>query len=267
MKNYANKYINNHLHHTLLLLLTVCAFNVQASDLAREQRWANEVVDAIVDGEAVELNDGDHNFLGIYTEANKTSPRAAIVLHGTGVHPNWQQVVHPLRTGLTEHGWNTLSIQMPILDNEADHNAYAVLYPDEVPARINAAINFLHDKGIKQIVLVGHSQGAIMAAYYLSKHSKDIRALAAVGMSCNLSEPSMNAANSLKSIHMPILDVYGSEDIESVLKYKSACVDAAKTAGNKAYSKKVVADANHFFDGKDKELVKIVSDWLNALPK
>ena len=124
-----------------VLLLTL-SFNSYASDLAKEKRWATQVVDAILDGEAVWLNDGKSEFLGIYTEAGEDEGRAVIVMHGTGIHPDWQQVIQPLRVGLTEHGWNTLSIQMPILANDADYSDYAPLY-DEVAPRINAAIKYL----------------------------------------------------------------------------------------------------------------------------
>ena len=90
-----------------LLFVSILAWsvNIQASDLAKEKRWADEVVDAIIDGEAVWLNDKKSDFLGIYTPAAENSGRAAIVMHGTGVHPNWQQVVQPLRVSLPEHKW------------------------------------------------------------------------------------------------------------------------------------------------------------------
>ena len=123
------------------LLMTLIAglsltFAVSASDLEKEKRWADQIVDALLDGEAVFLEDGRSNFLAIETEnAEGGSRKAAIVMHGTGVHPDWPTVVQPLRVGLTDSGWHTLSIQMPILANEAEHAAYAAIY-DWVPASI-----------------------------------------------------------------------------------------------------------------------------------
>jgi hypothetical protein len=102
----------------LIITLAVLSFTTHASDLEKEKRWVDQVVDAILDGDAVWLNDGTSEFLGIYTEAEKDKSRAVIVMHGTGIHPDWQQVIQPLRVGLTEHNWNTLSIQMPILPND-----------------------------------------------------------------------------------------------------------------------------------------------------
>jgi pimeloyl-ACP methyl ester carboxylesterase len=248
------------------VLITLCAlsFNSHASDLAKEQRWSDQVVDAIIDGEAVWLNDGKNNFLSIYTEADENKGRAVIVMHGTGVHPNWQQVVQPLRVGLTRHHWSTLSIQMPVLANDADYQDYAPLY-DEVAPRIDAAIQFLKDNGMKEIVLLGHSQGATMSAYYLSTSKQDIKGFVAIGMGSFADDPRMNSVNSLEKIHIPVLDLYGSEDLKEVLASTGQRAAAAKKAGNKNYTQKEIA-GNHFYDGHEDELLKTVADWLDNTP-
>ena len=127
---------------------------VQASDLAKEKRWADQVVDSIITGDAEWLQAGNHDFLTIYTEP--TTDKAiggAIVMHGIGAHPNWAEVILPLRTRLTDVGWHTLSLQMPILENEADANDYAPLF-SEIAPRIDAGIAFLKSKGVKNIVLL-----------------------------------------------------------------------------------------------------------------
>lgn len=71
---------------TLVLFSTACV--TQASDLAKEKRWAEQVVDAIFDGEPVTLKDGKLEFLAIYTPSSTSNTTdAAIILHGLGVHP------------------------------------------------------------------------------------------------------------------------------------------------------------------------------------
>jgi alpha/beta superfamily hydrolase len=254
------------IRNILIICLTFYSLYSQASDLAKEKRWADQVVDAIIDGDAVWLNDGKHEFLGIYTEAAEDKERAAIIMHGTGIHPNWEQIIQPLRVGLTEHGWHTLSIQMPVLDNEASHADYAPLY-DEVPSRIDAAIKYLHANGIKNIVLIGHSQGSAMGAYYLSKHHDDVKAFVAIGMPGDAVDSRMNTLVSLKTISIPVLDLYGSEDLESVLMSDRERMATAKSAGNKNYTQEKVDGANHFFDDKNEALLENVSKWLNKLPK
>ena len=96
----------------------------------------------------------------------------AVVIHGTGVHPNWADVIQPLRVGLTEQGWHTLSIQMPVLANEASHDDYTAVFP-EAPARIDAAVRYLKkEMGVKRVVLIAHSLGSSMTAYHLSRHRR-----------------------------------------------------------------------------------------------
>ena len=246
----------------LIVFLMFTTAVAQASDLAKEKRWANQVVDAIVDGEAVWLNDGGNKFLGIYTEAAEQSDRSVIVMHGTGVHPDWQQVIQPLRVGLTEHGWNTLSIQMPVLANDAEYQEYAPLY-DEVAPRIDAAIRYLKTHGTKEIVLIGHSQGAAMSAYYLSTSKQAIKGFVAIGIAAFADDPRMNSLLSLQKIHVPILDLYGSDDLEAVLKSVDQRRKAAKQAGNTDYTQIKVDGSNHFFDGHENELLEAVSNWLN----
>ncbi len=251
----------------MIFLLSSTLLPAHASDLAKEKRWANQIVDALIDGDAIWLNDGNSKFLTIYTTAEGNSDRAAIIMHGIGAHPDWQQVVHPLRVELPTYGWNTLSIQMPILANGVDESKYAPLFPKEVPARIDAAIKYLHENGVKHIVLVAHSMGSVMGSYYLSKHSDDVEGFVGIGMPGHPGAGAMDTVHSLEKIHVPVLDLYGSEDLKAVLDSAKARKAAAKIAGNKNYSQKMVKGANHFFDGKDDELVTAVSDWLTKLPK
>ena len=231
-----------------------------AKILAKEKRWASQVVDAILDGDAVWLNDGKNDFLGIYTEAEEDKGRAVIVMHGTGIHPDWQQVVQPLRVGLTEHNWNTLSIQMPILANDAEYIHYAPLY-DEVAARIDAAIKYLKDSGSKDIVLLGHSQGSAMTAYYLSTSTPDIKGFVAIGIAAFADDARMNSIKSLEKITVPVLDLYGDEDLENILATVTLRAEAAKKAGNKRYTQ-IKITGNHFFDGHEDILLETVAGWL-----
>ena len=252
------------LHRLLAITLFTLSCTLHASDLAKEKRWAEQVVDAIMDGEAVWLNDGAHDFLGIYTEADEDSARAVVVMHGTGIHPDWQQVIQPLRVELAVHNWNTLSIQMPVLANEAEHAAYAPLF-DEVAPRIDAALAYLKTQGAKEVVLIGHSLGAAMTAWYLASAQRDVQGFVAIGMQA-ADDPRMNGVRSLGKITLPVLDLYGDGDLEGVLASTGERAQAAKKAGNRDFTQVEIAGANHFFDGREDDLVEAVANWLEKLP-
>ena len=248
-----------------LMIFSACLTMVSvacASDLEKEKRWADQVVESLLDGEALYLNDGRVDFLAIETEsANGDARKAAIVMHGTGVHPDWPTVVLPLRVGLTESGWHTLSIQMPVLANEAEHAAYAAIY-DWVPGRIDAAVAYLREKGFEKIVLIAHSQGSAMTAYYLSGPHRPVEGFVAIGMSGGIPGGPMDSLARLRKLQVPLLDLYGSEDLPEVL---DSAEDRAAQAGRAGgdYSQQEVAGADHFFDGEEAELLDAVNSWLD----
>jgi pimeloyl-ACP methyl ester carboxylesterase len=153
---------------------------------------------------------------------------------------------------------------MPILHNEAEYIDYAPLY-DEVAPRIEAAIKFLKDNGAKDIVLVGHSQGASMAAYSLSKNSHDVTGFVAIGMGAYAEDARMDSIKALEKIKIPVLDIFGSEDLDVVVTSIDYRAAAAKQAGNSNYTQVEIAGANHMFDGKEDALIEAIADWLKKL--
>ena len=244
----------------LVTIVSAAGTVASASDLEKEARWAEQIVDALLDGEAVTLDDGRGDFLAIETESTDgESRKAAVVMHGTGVHPNWPTVVQPLRVGLTESGWHTLSIQMPVLANEAEHGDYADIY-DWVPGRIDAAVRYLRDKGADKVVLVGHSQGATMAVYYLSRAHAPVDGFVAIGMSGGIAGGPMDTLAQLPKLDLPVLDLYGSEDLPEVLASAAQRREAA-TSGD--YTQQTVDGADHFFDGEETQLLEAVTGWLS----
>lgn len=53
-------------------------------------------------------------FLGLFRESETGDPQGCvIILHGDHGHPDWPQVVAPLRDKLPSHSWCTLSIEVP----------------------------------------------------------------------------------------------------------------------------------------------------------
>jgi len=249
----------------LSLLLAFAETPSLASDTAKEKRWADQIVDGLMDGEAVWLEAGKTKFLGIYTEtAIKPAKGAVIILHGAGVHPDWPDLVNPLRVHLPEHGWSTLSLQMPILANEAKEDDYAPLFPEIAP-RMNAAIAYLKAKGVKTFVVAGWSMGAAMGAYYLAHNTNPVKGYVTLGTSgANFHTKGKRYFDSLPMLNkLPILDIYGSEDLDSVLKTEKERADIARKSGNTHYTQVKVAGANHYFQGKGNELVQEVSRWLD----
>lgn len=208
------------------------------------------------------MNDGVSNFFAIYTEAEEHGDTAIIVIHGSGVHPDWSQVVQPIRVDLAYAGWNTLSIQMPILENDASIDDYIPLFP-EVPKRIDAARRYLTEAGAKKVVLVAHSMGARMTNYYLSRETvaNEANGAAPIVGYVGIGMGEGNDAY-LEKINVPMLDLYGSEDLSGVLETVDERAEAA--SHNTAYQQQMVDGANHFFDNQNDALLEAVTTALET---
>jgi pimeloyl-ACP methyl ester carboxylesterase len=153
---------------------------------------------------------------------------------------------------------------MPILEADAPFGAYGKTFP-EAFERIDAGIQYLKQKGIDRVLLVGHSIGAMTALAYVAKHPQTpVKGIVAIGLSTFPGGPdTMQPAIMLKSVRIPVLDIYGANDLREVLSYSEARRTAAQTAGNKGYSAVRVPDANHFFTDQYEALKKHVLDWLS----
>jgi pimeloyl-ACP methyl ester carboxylesterase len=253
-----------------LCLGLAAAWALPAQDLERERRLASEIVDSIMDGEALTLHAGDTakdaTFLAIYTESELMPAHgAAIVLHGRGFHPDWPEVVSPLRTVLPEHGWHTLSLQMPVLEKDATYYDYVPLFPAAFP-RIAAGIAFLREQGISRIVIIAHSCSVHMTMAYIEAFGDaEIAAFVGIGMGATDFGQPMKKPFPLERMTVPVLDVFGSDDFPAVVREAPARAAAEGSAGNALSRQVMVEGADHYFRDKDDELIAVVSAWLESL--
>ena len=247
-------------------ILMACCVTAIASepDFDRETRLAEQIVDAIFDGEAEWLEADGREFLGIYTESDSARP-GVLILHGRGFHPDWPDAVNPLRVGLAERGYSTLSLQMPVLEKEATYYDYLPIFGHS-HARIEAGIAFLRERGHQRVVLVAHSCGAHMAMDWIAASGDgDIDAFVGLGMGATDYRQPMHRPFPLDRMHVPVLDLYGEAEYPAVIRMapeRKAMIDAA---GNSASRQRVLPGADHYFKDKGSALVEAVAEWLDRL--
>ena len=237
-----------------------------AQDFERERRLEAEIVDAILDGDPVHLEADGRSFLGIYTEAaDGGSDRAVIVLHGRGFHPDWPEVTAPLRTELPEHGWATLSLQMPVLGKTARYYDYVPILPAAF-ARIRAGIDTLRARGARTVVLAAHSCSVHMAMAYVRHHGDEgFDGFIGIGMGATDYGQPMREPFPLAAMSVPILDLFGDEDYPAVRRGAPNRLAAIRVAGNPRSDQRIVPGAEHYFRDMDDMLVGAVTEWLAAL--
>ncbi len=257
--------VKSSIRATGLALLLVAGQSIASEpDFEREARLADEIVDVILDGDPEWLQADGRDFLGIYTEAD--DPRAAIViLHGRGFHPDWADAVNPLRVGLVEHGYTTLSLQMPVLEKEAKYYDYIPIF-HHAHSRIEAGIAFLREQGHEKVVLLAHSCGAHMALDWIrAKKDKSIDAFIGLGMGATDYKQPMHQPFPLDWMRVPILDLYGANDYPAVIRLAPGRGEMIAKAGHPGSRQAVLPDADHYFTDQGEPLVAAVADWLDQL--
>ena len=250
----------------LFILAVSAAFAATQSDIAKEARWSDQIVDQLVDGEDVWLENDDHRFLAIYTPAETASPSGTVLLiHGTGAHPDWPQIIQPLRSGLAERGWQSLSIQMPLPPEAADEDLQGALIR-EGAARISAGIDWLSTQNARRVSLISHSRGgADLLFYAANEHDNRLESLVVIGVNGAFGNipDAMNTLQSLARIRLPVLDVYGGDDIQGIRDTAASRKETARTV-SRDYRQVEIAGADHFFEGMDADLLELVVDWLKS---
>jgi pimeloyl-ACP methyl ester carboxylesterase len=238
-------------------------------DLAREQRLADQAAEAIMDGEALWLEAEGQRFFAIYLENGVADAKGAVLLlHGRGFHPDWDTVIHPLRVGLAERGWNTLSIQLPVLGKDATYFDYLTVFPDALP-RIESGIAYLRGRGNARIVVLAHSCGYHMAQHWIQARGaaavEQFDALVGIGMGATDYGQPMQEAFVLGQIGKPVLDIYGARDFPAVLRHAPERRALLEQAGNPLSRQIMVPDADHYFEDSSDTLVDLVAQWLDSL--
>jgi dienelactone hydrolase len=236
----------------LFLFFILITQLAQASDLAREKQWEDEILDSLVVGDAVYLDAGQHRFLGLYTAAQK--PRGAVILvHGIGIHPDWG-LIGVLRRRLADAGYTTLAIQMPVLAREATPEQYTQTFGDAA-ARLQSAVAYLKGKGQGRVAIVSHSLGSRMTNYYLTHATQPaVVTWVALSLPGPITQP--------EKLHLPIADIFGGGDMPVVLEnrmQRKKVVD--RTQGARQV---VIPNADHFYTGRDDELFAAVRDALDG---
>jgi predicted alpha/beta-hydrolase family hydrolase len=266
----------------IVVFILVFLFNGQLvaediKELSREQQIAEKLaVTADVD-EIISLKAAGGRFIGLYkrarakvseiSETNTGEINGVVILvHGMGAHPDWPDVISPLRTQLTETGWSTLSIQMPILSPEEAVAEYGKTLR-LANSRIQAAVDYLHDWEIEPIVLLGYSFGAAQAANYLASNKpENIQAFISVSMLAQkFIKPKLDVYKFIGEIKIPILDIYAEEDLEDVRRGIDDRRLAANKNGNTGFFQIELQKSGHHYLGFEEILVEQIQIWLQSM--
>ena len=239
--------------HALVFLIALAPAPAAAqADYAREKRWADEIVPAILVGDPVQLEmPSGRKFLGIYA-ASRPAVAGLVVVHGLGVHPDWN-LINVLRSQLSEQGYATLSVQMPVLASTVGTEGYGPVFP-EAAERLASAVRFLRDKGHAKVAIVSHSLGARMANHFLERTPQaGVDAWVSIGIT--------SLYSGTAGLKIPVLDIYGERDFPAVRDNARARAESLRSVRGSAQIE--IPGADHFFVGHEADLIRNVKLFLD----
>jgi alpha/beta superfamily hydrolase len=244
----------------IVFLIAMCPLLAAAQDYEREKRWADDITSTLMVGDAVWLKQAnDHLFLSLYTEASGGFAKAhgaVIIAHGRGWSPDFE-LYGTLRTKITELGYTTLSIQLPVLPGTAKLGDYEPTYPD-ARERFQIAVDYLKAKGYGNIAIVSHSLGSTMANQYLIKtDDKSVKAWVFISI--------INGLEEMYRIKIPVLDIFGGKDWDMTI--WGADERKAQILKNPGSAQVMIPGAEHFFENREGELAGIVVGFLDRVFK
>ena len=250
----------------LAVLLALPAFPGYSSDRDREDRLVEEIEANLFDGELISLMPGADAFTAVQMASQTDTTRGGVILlHGRGFHADWPENIGPLRVGLSEAGWHTLSLQLPVLEKSAKYFDYLPVLPEVLP-RIDAALAHLRNQNISPIVLLAHSCGAHMAMLWMEQYAdQGIDAFIGIGMGATDYQQPMRHPFPFASLKIPVLDLYGELDYPAVHRLAPERLQLINHGGNPLSKQVVATGADHYFSDNSELLTKEVSDWLDSL--
>ncbi len=276
-------------------MLVLAVLHVSSS-LAQQPRINEDELVAhlqasLVNGRLVWLDVNGQKLFGILNDdVTGTMAGGAILLHDINTHPDWPQVIAPLRTTLPQRSWATLSIHIPGLINQASSTPSPQLL-QTTPAIISSGINYLKEKSIENIVLIGYGTGAALATAFLANTpNSGVTAFIGISMIVNKDwDPMLFIPTHLERITLPILDIYGERDLDAVTTTAGTRLTAAKKSGSNASQQQrlesprrsgftrspfadepgfiafrqiVIPGADHDFSGVNDALAQRIIGWL-----
>lgn len=252
-----------------LSLFTTISFSPSSAevlpDYAREDRIAEQIVPEVFDGEVVWLNANDREFYSIYTQAEEDSKGVVLVLHGRDVSPEDTNVAGPLRVALSENGWSSFAIQLPVLEKGHTYNDYLPILK-YAHQRIESSIAYLREQGYEKVFIASHSCGAHMTNDWLNSNRDTlIEGYVAMGLGATDINQPLQTPIPIARIKVPVLDVYGENEFPAPLKMLESRQRMLEMNGH-AHSRQVMINgANHYFTGYSEPLAEAIIDWLDTI--
>ncbi|MCB1803096.1 MAG: DUF3530 family protein [Gammaproteobacteria bacterium] len=236
--------------------MTVAADSTATRQL--EAAWRDA---ANLDGELVELSVEGAGVPAIFRPyADGDALGGVVLLHDPWTHADSHEVIRPLRLGLAEAGWNTLSVQLPAARSHATAADWQSRSA-QIAARAGAGLDWLKQRGLdnRAVIALGES-AAIALRFAATRPAQDIAAVILISSPATFDDEASRKA--LEQLSRPLLDLYAQRDLETVVERARKRAVAARAAGVQDFEQREVSGATPGFAGLDPLLVQTIHNWL-----
>ena len=184
-----------------------------------------------------------------------------ILLHDQGTSANSLELIRPLRLGLSQAGWDTLSLQLPSAPRDqivASSQSRRTI----ILGRLQAGLAWLKArKSLNQAIIAQGDSGEPALKFASEKPPRELRALVLVSSRIEPAKAD-GVTDALVGIRLPVLDIYAERDHATVLDAAQARRHAAAGRKDKQYSQAEVPGAVPGFFGLEDSLLSRVRGWL-----
>lgn len=251
----------NFLANTAFFLLVLSAATL-AEPVTSDRLASGLLPSGDIGGEIVELETDGGGFIAIFQKSQRDPSHGGIILlHDQGTSANSLEVIRPLRLGLSQVGWDTLSLQLPSGPRDRV-GAASQSRRTVIAGRLQAGLAWLKTrKSLNQaIVAQGDSAGPTLQ-FAAESPPRELRALVLVS---SLIEPAAadGLADTLIRIRLPVLDIYAERDHGAVLDAAQVRRDAAARREDKKYSQVDIPGSVPGFFGLEESLLSRIRGWL-----
>lgn len=214
---------------------------------------------ADIRGEIIQLEYAGGSFAAIYRVHQRGEGRGGIVLmHDQGGNADSFEVIRPLRLGLAESGWDTLSLELPAAQRSEETGGW-LSRQGEIQTRLLAGLDWLKGRGqATRVVVALGDTGAIVLVIAATLPPGELQALVLVSTAVEADA----ALAALETLDLPILDIQAERDHIAVAATAATRRGAAKKGGNERYRQRVLAGSAAGFHRQEAGLIAEIRAWL-----
>ena len=244
----------------LIIPFIVHCTHIYIPDKSRESMIYEQSLSEIFDGKHlyIDYKFGKYSMLEVYNEDHNT---AVLFLHGRGLSPNEQNLAYPVRVTLSNL-YNTYSLQLPVLKKQSTYLEYTKIFYDS-DERILSALEHIYKKNNK-VIIIAHSCGVHMLMSFIQNKNftNNISSLVLIGSGAVDKGEKLIYEYPYGKIQVPILDLYGENDFNLVLKNANKRKQLIKETSAKSQQIKIKS-SDHYHTDNSERVITFVKKWLS----